>query len=196
MTDVEFVIAGRRQLPPTAFRAHAAPLESYEQKDQYGNHDINPWVQEQHKRQHRLPANTQMWLVDFDKCSRVQIWSDTLNVGIRKPALGICANDPYYPNPLPDTQLGWDVYLTFTDTYIRAGRQLLQHAFEKAATSDEQLALLLQRPAMVMTEWTKIVAEAKSNNERDIFDARVRIRKENGWEKPAWWCQSKTKASA
>ncbi len=100
--------------------------------------------------------------------------------------MGIYANDPYYPSPLPDTQLGWDVYLTFTEAYVDAGRHLLQQAFETVATSDDQLQKVLQRPAMVMTEWTKIVMKAKRNNESDVYEKRVKLRKKNGWTKPRW----------
>jgi len=185
MTDVEFVIAGRFKAPTTAFRAHVVPLDAYDQRgDDLGNRTILPKPPQ--TIQHGLPANTQMWLVDFDKCNRVRVWDDTLTQDIRKLALGICANDPYYPSPLPDTRFGWDVFLTFTETYIRAGRYLLQRTFEKVATSDEQLEKVLQRPAMVMREWTKIVMNAKRNNERDVFDARMKIRREEGWERPAW----------
>lgn len=185
MTDVEFVIAGRYRAPPTASRAHTIPLDAYDQKgDDLGNRTIVQTAPP--TTQHGLPANTQMWLVDFDKCNRVRLWDDTLAQDIRKLALGICANDPYYPGPLPDTRFGWDVFVTFTETYIRAGRHLLQRAFEKVATSDEQLQKVLQRPAMVMREWTRIVMNAKRNNEREVFDARMRIRKEENWERPAW----------
>ncbi|KAI9171067.1 hypothetical protein HJFPF1_00546 [Paramyrothecium foliicola] len=184
MTDVEFVIAGQHKSTSTATRAHAVPLDTYETKQHLGNRTIIPSVEEQ--KRHGLPANTQMWLVDFDKCNRVPVWTGTLTEDIRKLALGICANDPYYPSPLPDTRLGWDVFLTFTDTYIRVGRYLLQRAFGKVATSDEQLEQVLQRPAMVMRTWVKIVLDAKRNNERDVFDARTRIRREEGWERPGW----------
>lgn len=189
MTDVEFVIAGRHRLPATASRAHSVPPDAYDKKDHFGNRTILPAAQQQQQQQQKpfgLPANTQMWLVDFDKCNRVQVWDDTLAQDIRKLALGICANDPYYPNPLPDTRFGWDVFLTFTETYIRVGCCLLEHSFAKVATSDEQLQRVLQRPAMVMRTWTKIVMDAKRNNEREVFDARVKIRKEEGWERPAW----------
>ncbi|KFA45823.1 hypothetical protein S40293_11333 [Stachybotrys chartarum IBT 40293] len=184
MTDVEFVIAGRYPSPVTASRAHTMPLDAYDKRDNLGNRTIVSDVREQ--QQPGLPTNTQMWLVDFDKCNRVPVWDDTLTRDIRKLALGICANDPYYPSPLPDTRFGWDVFITFTDTYIRAGRYLLEHAFGKVATSDEQLQQVLQRPAMVIREWTKIVMDAKRNNERDLYDARVKLRKEEGWERPAW----------
>jgi hypothetical protein len=185
MTDVEFVIAGRHRLPETASRAHTMPLNTYDKRDNLGNRTIVPEVQEQ-QQQPGLPTNTQMWLVDFDKCNRVPVWDDSLTKDIRKLALGICANDPYYPSPLPDTRFGWDVFITFTNTYIRAGRYLLEHAFGKVATSDEQLQGVLQRPAMVMREWIKIVMDAKRNNERDLFDSRVKLRKEEGWNTPAW----------
>ncbi|KAG9256806.1 uncharacterized protein F5Z01DRAFT_697587 [Emericellopsis atlantica] len=184
MTDVEFVIAGRYTPPPTAARSHTLPLSAYDKRNDLGNRTIvaeaPPAVQ------HGLPTRTQMWLVDFDKCNRVRVWDDTLAQDIRTLALGICANDPYYPNPLPDTQFGWDVFVTFTETYIRAGRHLLQRAFEKVATNDEQLQKVLKRPAMVMREWTRTVMNAKRNNERDVFDARMRVRKEQGWVTPAW----------
>ncbi|KAF4120138.1 hypothetical protein GMORB2_3265 [Geosmithia morbida] len=137
-----------------------------------------------------LPEGTQLWLVDFDKCNRVRIWDDTLSRDIRELALGICANDAYYPTPLLDTRFGWDVYIAFADAYIRAGRCLLRHAFEKVATTDEQLEMVLQRPAMVMKKWTKIFIDSKKNNERELFDTRTRIRKEKGWEMPAW-CTNK-----
>lgn len=133
-----------------------------------------------------LPDNTQMWFVDFDKCNRVCVWEASLDQDSRKLALGIFANDPYYPSPLPDTRLGWDVFITFSETYIRASQCLLQRAFEKVATSDEQMQHVLQRPAMVMRTWTKIVMDAKKNNERDDHEARVKIRREGGWPRPAW----------
>jgi Zinc finger protein len=185
MTDVEFVIAGRHAPLASATRGHILPLDVYDKRGDLGNRNIIP-VAPPPATQHGLPANTQMWLVDFDKCNRVRVLDDTLDKDIRTLALGICANDPYYLNPLPGTQLGWDVFLTFTQTYIRAGRHLLQRAFDKVATSDEQLQCVLQRPAMVMREWTKIVMNAKRNNEKDVFDTRMRIRKEDGWAKPAW----------
>lgn len=185
MTDVEFIIAGRHASASlaTALRAHTMPLDAYDKRADLGNRTI---IQEQQRQQHGLPADTQMWFVDFDKCNRVRVWDDTLAEDIRKLALGICANDPYYPSPLPDTKFGWEVFLTFAETYIRAGQHLLQRAFEKAATSDEQLQKVLQRPAMVMREWTKIVMKAKRNNERDVFDVRMKIRRDEGWVKPAW----------
>ncbi|KAH7320852.1 hypothetical protein B0I35DRAFT_501046 [Stachybotrys elegans] len=185
MTDVEFVIAGKYRSPATVSRAHVVPLDAYDKRDHLGNRTILVAAQDQ-EESFGLPRNTQMWLVDFDKCNRVQVWDDTLAKDIRTLALGICANDPYYPSPLPDTRLGWDVFITFTDTYIRAGRRLLEASFGKAATSDEQLQRVLERPAMVMREWTKIVMNAKKNNERDVFDARIKIRKEEAWEKPTW----------
>jgi Zinc finger protein len=184
MTDVEFVIAGRYTPLPTESRAHTLPLQAYDQRDELGNRSI--LVGAPPVAQHGLPPGTQMWLVDFDKCNRVRVWDDTLAGDIRKLALGICANDPYYPNPLPDTQFGWDVFVTFTETYILAGRHLLQRAFDKVATSDAQLQRVLDRPAMVMREWTRIVMNAKRNNERGVFDERMRLRKENGWAKPKW----------
>lgn len=160
MTDVEFVIAGldkgSRQ-GPSSSAGHAG-----------------------------LPKDTQLWLVDFDKCNPVRVWDDTLTKDIHKLALGICANDSYYPSPLPDTRFGWDVYVAFTDAYIRAGQCILQNAFDKVATTDEHLEGVLQRPAMVMREWTRIFMNAKRNNERELFDTRMKIRKGEGWEKPAW----------
>lgn len=141
----------------------------------------------QGRGQHGLPANTQMWLVDFDKCNRVCIWEETLTKDIRRLALGICANDPYYPNPLPDTRQGWDVFLRFTEAYIRAGRRILQHASKKVATNDEQMEHILQRPVLVMREWTKIVWNTKRQNERDIFEQKVRIHKEERWVRPVWF---------
>ena len=126
-------------------------------------------------------------LVDFDKCNHVQVWDDTLARDIKKLALGICANDPYYPSPLPDTQLGWDVYLTFTETYIQAGRQIIERGLSKGASSDEVLERVLKRPAMVMTEWTKIVADAKENNEREVYDLRKKIRQKLEWKTPSWF---------
>jgi hypothetical protein len=183
MTDVEFVIAGRPKSSPTASRAHVAPLDVYDRRGNLGNRTI---LKEPERQQHGLPVDTQMWLVDFDKCNRVRVWDDTLAKDIRKLALGICANDPYYPSPLPDTRLGWEVYVTFTKTYIDAGRHLLRRAFERVATSDEHLERVLERPAMVMREWTKIVMRAKKNNERDIFDNRMKLRREEGWLKPDW----------
>jgi hypothetical protein len=185
MTDVEFVIAGRDRRSITSSRAHTAPLDYYDKRDHIGNRHIITSTEGQ-QQVFGLPANTQIWLVDFDKCNRVRVWNDTLATDIRKLALGICANDPYYPNPLPDTRFGWDVFVTFTDTYISVGRLLLQHAFDKVATTDEQLQQILRRPAMVMREWTRIFMDAKRNNERDVFEARVRMRKDGGWEKPAW----------
>lgn len=182
MTDVEFVIAGQYRLPTTAPRAHTVPLDAYDKRDDFGNRTIIQTA----PSQHGLPTNTQMWLVDFDKCNRVRVWDDTLAKDIRTLALGICANDPYYPSPLPDTRFGWDVFVTFTETYIRAGRHLLNRTFDKVATSDEQLQKVLQRPAMVMREWTKITMSAKRNNERDVFDTRMKIRREEGWVRPSW----------
>jgi hypothetical protein len=184
MTDVEFVIAGRHKPQlAAASRAHTVPLDAYDKREHLGNRTISPVVQELN---HGLPSNTQMWLVDFDKCNRVQVWTDTEAEDIRKLALGICANDPYYPNPLPDTKLGWDVFITFTNAYIAVGRHLLQRAFERAATSDEQLQQVLQRPALVMRKWAQIVMDAKRNNERDVFETRMKIRREEGWGKPTW----------
>lgn len=193
MTDAEFVIAGRCSRPTSASRAHVIPVDdAYDEKGRHlGNRTILPDTQKQQQQRHGLPANTQMWLVDFDKCNRVRVWDDALAKDIRTLALGICANDPYYPGPLPDTRLGWDLYVTFTETYIQAGRHLLQHAFNKVATSDEQLDKVLRRPAMVMREWTKIVMEAKRNNEREVYDARVRLRKEEEWALPSWLAEKK-----
>ncbi|CAH0017976.1 unnamed protein product [Clonostachys rhizophaga] len=185
MTDVEFIIAGRYPSSANAPRAHTMPLDAYDQIEDLGNRTIMTEGIDKGQK-YGLPANTQMWFVDFDKCNRVRVWDDTLAKDIRKLALGICANDPYYPNPLPDTQLGWDVFVAFTETYIQAGRCLLQRAFEKVATSDEHLERILQRPSMVMREWSKIMINAKRNNEREVYDARVKIRKEQGWKRPDW----------
>ncbi|KAI6783590.1 uncharacterized protein J7T54_005619 [Emericellopsis cladophorae] len=184
MTDVEFVIAGRCTPPSTAARSHTLPLNLYDKRDDLGNRTIVPEAPP--AVQHGLPARTQRWLVDFDKCNRVRVWDDTLAQDIRMLALGIRANDPYYPNPLPDTQFGWDVFVTFTETYIRAGRHLLQRAFDKVATTDAQLQGVLERPAMMMRESTRIVMNAKRNNEKDVFNVRMRLRKEQGWAKPGW----------
>lgn len=183
MTDVEFVIAGRHKPAIAESRAQAVPLDDYDRAWQQRNRNMVP---ESQRKQHGLPADTQMWLVDFDKCNRVRVWDDTLAQDIRKLALGICANDPYYPSPLPDTRLGWDIYLTFTRTYIDAGCHLLRRAFEKVATSDDQLQKVLERPAMVMVEWTKVDMRGKRNNERDVFDKRMDLRKKEGWRKPDW----------
>lgn len=186
MTDVEFVIAGQYCSRETDPRGHTTPLDAYDKLDNHGNRNI---LTSPDAKPSGLPKNTRMWLVDFDKCNRVQMWDDTVAEDIRKLALGICANDSYYPSPLPDTRLGWEVYMIFTDTYICAGRHLLEHAFGKVATNDGQLNTVLERPAMVMREWTKIVMNAKKNNERDVFDTRMKIRKDEGWEKPAWYAK-------
>lgn len=202
LTDAEFVIAGKHQPTAMAARGHTLPLVAYDKRDDLGNRTILDFENlplasstktngslhagKPVQSQQGLPAGTQMWLVDFDKCNRVQVWDDSLAKDIKKLALGICANDPYYPSPLPDTQIGWDVFLEFTNTYIEAGRHILQQSFERAATSDGQLQKVLQRPAMVMREWTRVVMSAKKNNERELFDARIGIRREKGWVWPGW----------
>ncbi|KAH7308555.1 hypothetical protein B0I35DRAFT_413191 [Stachybotrys elegans] len=183
MTDVEYVIAGRSKRAFTTLRSHCIALYD---KPSLDNRTIFPTAEEQQQQSYGLPANTQMWVVDFDKCSRVRVWDSTLSKDIRRLAEGINANDPYYPGPLPDTNFGWEVFITFTETYIKAGRCILRHTFEKVATGDEQLQHVLQRPAMVMREWTKIVMNAKKTQEREVYDARMKIRKIEGWEKPAW----------
>lgn len=61
-----------------------------------------------------------LWMLDFDKASRIELTSKDID---RKLVPAYLGNDPYFPRPDIDQEL-WN---EFSSTYVKASKLILQH---------------------------------------------------------------------
>lgn len=65
---------------------------------------------------------TGLWMLDFDKCTEVDLESCSPSEVVQKYFVAVTGNDPYFPHPGKDV----DLWSTFRDVYLRASRIILQ----------------------------------------------------------------------
>ena len=102
-----------------------------------------------------LPNETKIYILDFDKCSRIRMDDD----GVKRAAAAIKSNGPHFPMPpskLPNATDEWDegMWLFFRVSYITAGTGILQFRNLK---NEETLKL----PEKVIEEVESLVEEER-----------------------------------
>jgi hypothetical protein len=139
--DTEFVIGNsinaQMKLDPVSLRSAPPPVSTA--KD-FGSRE------------------TQMWMLDYDKCSALNLSGAPPDVIVQKYLVAVTGNDPYYPN----TQLDKALWGCFRAAYQKASSLINQ--FKEI---EEDVAAL---PALVMDRWEEWAAENAKAEDDDPFD--------------------------
>ena len=81
---------------------------------------------------------TQLWMLDFDKCTEVDFESCSSEEVVQKYFVAVTGNDPYFPHPGKDV----DLWRTFRDVYLRASRIIVKARRLKSPIRQLPLALI------------------------------------------------------
>jgi hypothetical protein len=81
---------------------------------------------------------TQLWMLDFDKCTKIDFDSSSSEEVIRKYFVAVTGNDPYFPHPGKDV----DLWRTFRDMYLRTCRIIIKARRLKKPIHQLPLALI------------------------------------------------------
>ena len=129
MTDVEFVIASR----PTSKAIREELSAPIRKECEVGGPPRNIRLQTMSndpKSPDFRNRVIQLWMLDFDKANVCQVMDESRREDIRKLVCGTRANDPYYPNMIPDSKESWAIFHAFTWTYIAASCAILEKGLE------------------------------------------------------------------
>lgn len=131
--DTEFVIgSSTNNVYGVVYKNHSSSLPPISTTDDFTHREI------------------QMWMLDFDKCTRTDLDSD---MTVKRYLVAVTGNDPYFPHPRLDSAL----WACFRSAYLKASKAIL---------SARRLHREMRLPQALVAEWEKwadidIVAEAE-----------------------------------
>ncbi|KIW77852.1 hypothetical protein Z517_07685 [Fonsecaea pedrosoi CBS 271.37] len=147
-----------------------AQIDAQDTEFVIGNSTVNPFAaQRPYPTIFKRPVSsmdnfslreTQMWMLDFDKCSAVDLHSKNLSSDIvRKYLVAVTGNDPYFPHPRRDP----DLWQQFRKVYLQASEIII--------TTRQQLKPLVAKlPAMLIKQWELWGDENMAAEEFDPFE--------------------------